>query len=247
MSDLISLNCPSCGGALKVTPSTTALTCEHCGREHLVRHEAGAVLLESFARCPKCGRNDRVEKASAILASHTHNVVAEREVVRNVGGQPGVVRVPVGQTQVSSLAQRLSPPVRPAPPKPVGGNGFWVILTVVGGLVALLFRFFLLAWFSSRSGNAGADAELGMCTTWSGVCSLVTILVGLLGIIKGSSAAARRAREEQAKYEQSVRKWEQAVRRWDALYYCYRDDCVFIPGEGTSAPLRELMQYLFSG
>ena len=66
MGDLITLNCPSCGGKLEVNSNTLVLTCQHCGSEHMVHRDSGVVTLESFARCPKCGRNDRVEKVSAI-------------------------------------------------------------------------------------------------------------------------------------------------------------------------------------
>lgn len=71
MGDLITLNCPSCGGKLEVSKNVSILNCVHCGSEHLVRREGGAVTLESFARCPKCNRNDRVEKVTVILRSHS--------------------------------------------------------------------------------------------------------------------------------------------------------------------------------
>jgi hypothetical protein len=32
---------------------------------------------------------------------------------------------------------------------------------------------------------------------------------------------------------------------WDNLYYCHRDDCVFVPGKGTYAPIEKLQQYLY--
>jgi predicted RNA-binding Zn-ribbon protein involved in translation (DUF1610 family) len=66
MGDLITLNCPSYGGKLEVNSNTLVLTCQHCGSGHMVHRDSGVVTLESFARCPKCGRNDRVEKVSAI-------------------------------------------------------------------------------------------------------------------------------------------------------------------------------------
>jgi hypothetical protein len=44
--------------------------------------------------------------------------------------------------------------------------------------------------------------------------------------------------------EQVVKNHETALTRWNALYYCSRDDCVFIPGEGTSAPLAKMKEYL---
>jgi hypothetical protein len=38
--------------------------------------------------------------------------------------------------------------------------------------------------------------------------------------------------------------YENAVERWEELYYCYRDDSVFMPGEGTYAPGDRMEEYL---
>lgn len=67
MNDLITLKCPSCGGNLEIRENTSVLKCHHCGTEHLVRRETGSVILESYAQCPKCRRNDKVEKISSLL------------------------------------------------------------------------------------------------------------------------------------------------------------------------------------
>lgn len=41
-----------------------------------------------------------------------------------------------------------------------------------------------------------------------------------------------------------IEDWENATARWNKLYYCQRDDVVFIPGEGTSAPIEATKSYL---
>jgi hypothetical protein len=43
--NIITLSCPSCGGQLRITGGTDRLACMHCGKQHLVRREAGAVSL----------------------------------------------------------------------------------------------------------------------------------------------------------------------------------------------------------
>jgi predicted RNA-binding Zn-ribbon protein involved in translation (DUF1610 family) len=74
MPDLISLICPSCGGKLQVSTNATSLTCQHCGNEHLVKHEAGAITLEAYARCPQCDRNDKSEKVTEVIASQSQEI-----------------------------------------------------------------------------------------------------------------------------------------------------------------------------
>ena len=114
MNDLITLNCPSCGGKLQVNPDASMLVCEHCGTEHMIHREGDAVTLESFARCPRCNRNDRAEKVSAILSSHTQNIDSEEwrtEVYFTPSGQRASrqVAVPKVMRQTSELAKKLRP------------------------------------------------------------------------------------------------------------------------------------------
>ena len=120
MSDFVSLSCPSCGGQLRVASNSTSLRCEHCGSEYMVRRESGSTMLESYARCPKCGRNDRVEKVTAIISSHTQQVTQTEQRVEVTIGDKGqrwarTVEVPVTRTQMSDLARRLSPPEARSP------------------------------------------------------------------------------------------------------------------------------------
>ncbi len=69
MGDLINSSCPSCGEQLEVSPTTLTLVCQNCGAENMVRREPGKILLESFARCPVCNRNDEVQKVAGIVKS----------------------------------------------------------------------------------------------------------------------------------------------------------------------------------
>lgn len=62
--EFITLNCPSCGGKLKILPNSETLVCNYCGAEHLVRRAVTGVTLETFARCPTCGRNDKSVKVT---------------------------------------------------------------------------------------------------------------------------------------------------------------------------------------
>lgn len=63
-NDFITLNCPTCGGKLKILPNSETLVCLYCGAEHLVRRAVTGVTLETFARCPTCGRNDKSVKVT---------------------------------------------------------------------------------------------------------------------------------------------------------------------------------------
>lgn len=62
--DFITLNCPSCGGKLTYKPNAETVVCQYCNSEHLIRRNERGISLETFARCPTCGRNDKSVKAT---------------------------------------------------------------------------------------------------------------------------------------------------------------------------------------
>ncbi len=227
MSDFITMTCPKCGGNLSISPNTSTLVCQFCGTEHMVRWQGGSVLLESFARCPQCNRNDRVQKISAILASQTNTI----------------------------LAQKLLPPPKPnSPAKPeqiknkkVHGLVYNMVLySIVGSLGAISIVIFIY--------NIGNMAPGEACL---GPTGLILIIYALVNI--ANAPKAKLLEEEKIKeYGQAVENWKKLVidhdkamdnwphllKLWDRLYYCDRDDCVFMPGANTFAPSSIMVEYL---
>ena len=43
-----------------------------------------------------------------------------------------------------------------------------------------------------------------------------------------------------------VEMWEQAIERWDELYYCYRDDGVFLPSQTRFVRVNDLQALFYS-
>jgi hypothetical protein len=213
-----------------------------------------------------CSRNDRVEKVTAIISSHTQKVTQTEQRVEEIAGDQGqrrlrTVEVPVTRTQMSDLASRLAPPeVRspvPMPQKPSSGGllTFGIVLVAmavlfgVPGAICTLFA----------SGEPAADTTevvAGILAT-SVVCVLPLVLV--LGVGVGLILWGRKRRqaswekyevelaEAQAVNERARQVWNRARARWESLYYCHRDDCVFIPNKGTCAPLTQMREYLYRG
>ncbi len=69
MADLIELSCPNCGAKLEAVADADRAECPHCGTELLVERKAIPVAPPIAPevgpeKCPKCGRVDRVQKAS---------------------------------------------------------------------------------------------------------------------------------------------------------------------------------------
>lgn len=281
MSDLITLNCPSCGGKLQVDPDSSTLTCNHCGNEHFVHREGASVTLESYARCPKCGRNDRVEKVSAILRSHKQEVTSTEQRTEVYIDQEGhqhtrMREVPKTYTQVTGLARVLIPPKKPDPipkpdlyPRPNIGKpksarqALKVILLITAILTIITFCVLTLISFGILFDQGTLDSL---------VCGIPSILLmlGGMGLFIFSLVMKPVDKEKLAQWEgernqileqwqnknrqlldrwkeandRNFQRWQAAMENWQNLYYCHRDDCVFVPGKGTYAPIERLQEYL---
>ncbi|MEA3438956.1 MAG: hypothetical protein U9R58_01610 [Chloroflexota bacterium] len=271
MSDFITLQCPSCGGKLDVGASALSLKCKHCGAEHMIRRGAGGVILESYARCPVCNRNDKVEKVSAILRSQTHQthgVTYQTRITHVKVGKTHVpveqqVEVPIRTSQTSELAQQLTPPSQPQSNIYVrdGTSSFvhiLAVLSIAAGIVSLIFYLCVV------SGAVGSISEnqvndLSSQIVWLLCCGFMALLPIVTGIFlfvyavprerkrneekKAAAEAKRQALIRQA--DEGNQRWKKVVGRWKALYYCGRDDCVFLPGTNTHAPITQMISYLY--
>jgi hypothetical protein len=59
------------------------------------------------------------------------------------------------------------------------------------------------------------------------------------------SAYQENIRQRQLQTEETSNRWNTAIERWNQLYYCGRDDCVFLPGSHTHAPVSAMVEYLY--
>jgi hypothetical protein len=226
--DLLPAQCPNCGGKLNVDPSLDSLTCQFCNTEHMIRRNvSGTISLEAFARCPLCKRNDQVEKISAILnkqTSQSNGYVPQQRIFTDNNGhvQSRTINVQVQTKHETTLAQRL---VSPEKPKAPGKMQTWPIL-----LLAVPAIFY-------------AQSTRGFLTM------LVALLftAGLFAIwIVLEKDNKKKHIENMMAHERELGRWKQAVSRWQSLYYCGRDDIVFVPGEKTSANMVDFIQYVYT-
>jgi hypothetical protein len=178
-------------------------------------------------RCPRCARDDAVQKVSAIHAagiqhssSVTHGVIAGG--ISSTYGSPGALLASNlsstrGSTQ-SGISLKLGPPPEPRVRSSLG----WALLgMLIGGLCGLG----LVA--SSPPVQAGQVPGLLIAV-------LAAVLVGSLMWLMANAAAVR-------VFDQLHPKWEREIAAWNKFYYCARDDVVFEPGSDKAAPAEKLM------
>ena len=252
--DFIPAVCPSCGGKLQVDPSVDITTCQYCGTESIIRRDmTGSVTLEAYARCPLCKRNDRSEKVSAILhnqTSQSQGVIAQQQVYTDSQGlsHTQTVNVPVQTVQTSDLARHLAPPPRPAA-QPKGEVKTLLLPALLAAIILAVigacgFIFSVAGIFNSNSSSSTSSAIGGAV-----FCGLLPLLVAaVLFVLWFFLRKNNKEKEVQelASINNADQLWQDAMSRWEKLYYCGRDDIIFIPGEKTSAAVGDMCAYLYT-
>jgi predicted RNA-binding Zn-ribbon protein involved in translation (DUF1610 family) len=254
MNNMISLVCPSCGGKLAVSNFADKLVCEHCGNEHIIRREGDKA--STHATCPNCGLSDKSMKVSAIVATQTHElsgVNSRPEIFINSQGIPQIIIASglYSGKQASVLSQRLAPPVEPqipyTPPQmPINKKMGCGTGSFIGALT--LFGVSGLCSFVNDTSPARNAPYFIFGTA---LIALIFIAVGVY--FKGEekeklkmteSEHNKKVVEYQRNYEsqknEALRVWKRAMARWETLYYCERDDCIFLPKEKFYAPASQM-------
>lgn len=182
------------------------------------------MLSQSNAVCPICEQIDQVRKVSSIVSegeSHTQTqgMVPVRWSDQKTYWLPGQYN----EYSVTMLAKRLKFPFeRP--------QGFieWVILffgsMIFAGLGSVFFialgKEFLLLYILGL---------LGL-----GAVGLSTVL-GIIVLVNGSMKRDLDAGQQ---------RYRKALLKYGELYYCYRDDIVFIPGESGFVSPEQMRAFL---
>jgi len=137
----------------------------------------------------------------------------------------------MAQTSLTGMNQtnrslRLAPPPPPPPPRGEGCLfGGLLFLCLMGGLIGV-----------------GIVLAENTAPQLAGVGLFVACAAGFTGLL---IVANKNSRIRKAAHAQQIARWRQAIANWERLYYCSRNDIVFIPGNPeTSLPAHELYKLL---
>ena len=174
---------------------------------------------QGWQACPRCHQTDCVRKISAIVIGGVTNTAfsGETEIYGYTYRQDATrYTTMTGQSQTLQ-STILSPPLEPIYRSPWST---WSILGIV------FFGFITLMSLCARS--------LGI--------AVFTFLLGILIIVLNATTDSKR----QAELAIQHRLWEKAMYRWNNLYYCERDDGVFMPGPNAMlVPSRYMMESIY--
>lgn len=221
--------CDGCG----VSYEDTIRLCPYCGREN-TKPLVSTPVDQGFLpmACPVCLRADKVASVSGIRLSQTQQVTGSTPVSNTHTDKDGKTHSSVSYanfsgTQITNLAKELTPPSKPTKPSK-HGCGTWFLFFLIIGMIGQLF--YIVA------NNEGKLLE---------ICILI-ILIGLFfwwlaTYIKVENMYPANLE----KFEKDIINWEKAIVNWDHLYYCSRDNCVFIPGRNSYAPITKMLDYIY--
>ncbi len=215
--------CQGCGGSF----DSQFKFCPNCGRAapadpNHVNIDVAVHEAQTDIACPVCKRTDRARKVTALHRSEVQKLRGMSEKIS--AAQPGL----------SEIGQRLQPPEEPHfSHAPNFVERFSSSLMAVGFVFALI-----CIWVAARLFGDKAGLPVGLV--------FAGIVIGVIWYYWWKNNSAREREQREIEREQ-VAHWNHAMERWNRLYYCSRDDIVYIPGEGSRAPLDRMGDYLRSG
>ncbi|HNT53138.1 MAG TPA: hypothetical protein PKG95_00385 [Anaerolineaceae bacterium] len=201
--------------------------------------------------CPICDKDDLVKKVSAIVRGGSFSQTGQIPVGYSYTDSEGKLHTETryenfSTSQISRIASRLSPP---PPPEPFKNKVLYFATLLVWGGFSIFsiigsFIFFVMLILQIFGFNVGSNQEVS-----DGVALLSRLLSAFLSLIFGmifgylTFKLVRMRAKREATYKLEKPLWEQSMLRWQQLYYCERDDSIFIPGE-PAVPVTALMDYI---
>jgi len=168
--------------------------------------------------CPECGKDDMIQKVSAIyssgITSGSYSGPTSGVSVPIGSGKPSVIGgyTTLKGTSQTEISRKLAPPKHPTRPT----NGC-LILSIIGlWMVAGMF-----------------GMSIGKNSSVAPYFAIVVIFCIIGALIAYNNSEQKKRRPE---IEAAEKKWQIAMSKWNELYYCARNDCVFTAeGELASA------------
>lgn len=194
--------------------------------------------------CPKCGRADAIRKVTSIVDEGTTYTDSNR-LGMSIRGDDTQFYNGLGRSvSRTELASALESPRKPTQPFRRGWSGIfpnfhWNCAGSILGVIIL-----------------GAVCSFPLLQTTYRENPLlifvpvVILLFSAIVLIRWAWISSRRETrtllEAEAQYPLQVEAWKRALERWKQLYYCQRDDGVFIPAQTRLIHVNEMRAFLYA-
>ena len=203
--------------------------------------------------CPQCKQTDQVQKVSSLYELNTKEWIETNSYT----DADGEIRYTDEKHQAHTLlGLKLKPPEKPGPPGHPGiryGLGLLVMIFLLSVICPFIFIPILI--FAGVFTELPFDIpDIAGMPSWTlfavaGLCLLLLLVVALvwvgIKVKRRYDRALAGYQDEKTRYEhEDLPRWESAMRRWNSLYFCLRDETVFLQGEQKVIRLEDLQKYL---
>lgn len=182
-------------------------------------------MEQPFLRCPTCGQIDAVQKVNTIVKSGTsHGTGASY----GLGARRDGCIVTHSQTE---LSRNLAFP-----------EHHYGCVSALGGVSFFLAPFsFLVIAFESSVSNGTVSGETGQQAINSMAHLAITVFFIFISLGIGSLVSVIAMKIKRAP------KRREALALWNRLFYCQRDDTIFVPGDSrqtsNASSLHTMLRY----
>lgn len=245
MDVMLKLNCPHCGGKLKLSVFSNRTTCEYCGQDSLI---TGIVSAQS--NCPICNDKDQVKRVSALMQTD--------DPIRQHVRPPDKPKIPTFDQYCWHKGITDTPlPAREFKKKDL--TPFIVI-----GVICL---FAMLIFFANAADKYDVTVNIILGFVFLAAAGVMGYIIFRRASYNSATFKVQEAeyqekisqlRSEKEKntsglrdeYEQmakdTVENWKLAMKRWELLYYCHRDHIIYIPGADHHVEVKDILKYLYA-
>ncbi len=208
--------------------------------------------------CPTCKQSDQAQKVTSLYASNTKEW---KETSTGIDSWGNTVTTEHLKKAHTTLGIKLKLPDEPSGPTHPGlWYGLGIFVLFVFGLIlcpiALVPLSFIipLGTFASAFVAEGSGVSAWLVSALViGLPSLCILGLGLGLVIWGGTKARRRFDRDMTTYRgkksvferDELPRWQRAKSRWEQLFYCMRDETLFIPTENKPVKADDMEKYLY--
>jgi len=208
--------------------------------------------------CPKCQQTDQIQKVTSVQAANTKEW---KETSTGIDSWGNTVTTEHLRQAHTSLGLKLKLPAEPSGPihpglwYGIGGLVVFILASTLCPLGLVPFSFIIpLGSFAAAFASDGSSIPAWLISALIiGLPTLCFIALGL-GLFAWLGAKVKRRfdsdlknyKDKKAVFDRDeLPRWQRAKARWEQLFYCMRDETLFIPTEGKAIHADDMEKYLY--
>jgi hypothetical protein len=174
-------------------------------------------------KCPKCRQIDMVQKLSVLYEGGIAKIQYQAWVPPPPGSKLPPILTKREGTNQTALSARFAPPPQPS------------VKTVKAPPLNSRYKFLALGLFL-----------ISLVLSFTSNYILVSYIILASAVIPLVIGLMKREEERNRIWRENVvPRWERAMSKWNSLFYCARDDGVFIPKDGNWVSAENIETFLW--